>query len=212
MDYAINVLTCLAMGIGDPPFPISTTTTVSPDPLNIVSRRDWLAQPAEGALEKLEQPIPWVIITHTTTESCHTRSECVLRVRLIQSFHIESRGWVDIGYNFLIGGDGSVYIGRGWDYHGAHTPGYSKKSIGIAFIGTYRKDSPTREQVEACKKLIKQGVDQLKLSKDYKLVGQRQLMATMSPGDKLFDIIKEWPHFASNFTIFSNNIMSRKRN
>ncbi|XP_069356260.1 peptidoglycan recognition protein-like [Maniola hyperantus] len=202
MDYALNVLTCLAMGIGDPPSPLSTSTTTvsSADPLNIVSQEDWLAQPLEGTLEKLDQPVPWVIITHTATESCHTRRDCVLRVRLIQTFHIESRGWFDIGYNFLIGGDGSVYTGRGWDHQGAHTPGHNKKSIAIAFIGTYHADTPTIKQVEACKNLIKQGVDQIKLSKGYELFGQRQLMATLSPGDKLFDIIKEWPHFASNFS------------
>lgn len=33
----------------------------------------------------------------------------------MQTFHIESRGWGDIAYNFLVGGDGSIYVGRGWD-------------------------------------------------------------------------------------------------
>lgn len=44
-------------------------------------------------------------------------------VRQIQTFHIESRGWFDIGYNFLIGGDGAAYEGRGWKTEGAHTLG-----------------------------------------------------------------------------------------
>ncbi|XP_023948745.1 peptidoglycan-recognition protein LC-like isoform X1 [Bicyclus anynana] len=173
---------------------------IAPDHLRIVSRTDWLAQPVEGELDRLLQPVPWVIITHTATESCHTQSQCVLRVRLIQSFHVESRGWYDIGYNFLVGGDGSVYFGRGWDYEGAHTKGYNKYSIGIAFIGTFNNDSPPKQQIEACEKIIKQGVKLGKLRKDYKLFAHRQLMSTLSPGDKVFDIIKEWPHFVSNFS------------
>ncbi|XP_046977437.1 peptidoglycan-recognition protein LE-like isoform X2 [Vanessa cardui] len=173
---------------------------IAPDHLRIVSRTDWLAQPVEKPLKKLVQPVPWVIITHTATETCLTQSQCVLRVRLIQSFHIESRGWDDIGYNFLVGGDGSIYYGRGWDYEGAHTKGYNKYSIGIAFIGTFNNDPPSRQQLEACQKIIKRGVQLRKLAEDYKLFAHRQLMSTLSPGDELFNIIKKWPNFVSNVT------------
>lgn len=119
----------------------------------------------------------------------------MLNVRLIQTFHIESRGWSDIGYNFMVGGDGSAYYGRGWDYVGAHTKGYNNCSMGIAFIGTFNTESPTRNQIEACKNLIKLGVAEGKLAKDYKLFAHRQLMSTLSPGDKVYEIISKWPHF-----------------
>lgn len=124
----------------------------------------------------------------------------MLSVRLIQSFHIESRGWYDIGYNFLVGGDGSAYYGRGWDYEGAHTKGYNKYSVGIAFIGTFNNEAPPKQQVEACEKIIAQGVRLGKLKNDYKLFAHRQLMSTLSPGDKVYDIIKTWPHFVKNVT------------
>ncbi|KAJ8737563.1 hypothetical protein PYW08_000158 [Mythimna loreyi] len=173
---------------------------IAPDHLRIVPRSDWLAQPVENSLDKIRQPVPWVIISHTATESCRTQSECVLRVRIIQSFHIESRKWDDIGYNFLVAGDGSAYFGRGWDYVGAHTLGYNKYSIGISFIGTFNNDPPPQNQIDACLKLIKRGVQTGKLAKDYKLFAHRQLASTLSPGDKLYDIIKEWPHFVKNVT------------
>ncbi|CAG5007214.1 unnamed protein product [Parnassius apollo] len=179
---------------------ISDPLLIAPDHLRIVSRTDWLAQPVEAVLDKIVQPVPWVIITHTATESCSTQSQCVLRVRLIQTYHIESRGWYDIGYNFLVGGDGSVYYGRGWDYIGAHTKGYNKYSIAIAFIGTFNNEEPPKQQVDACKKIIEQGVTLGKLKKDYKLFAHRHLMSTLSPGDKLFNIIKDWPHFVKNIT------------
>ncbi|XP_022832983.1 peptidoglycan-recognition protein LC-like isoform X2 [Spodoptera litura] len=173
---------------------------IAPDHLRIVPRSDWLAQPVEKQLVKINQPVPWVIISHTATESCKTQSECVLRVRLIQMFHIESRKWDDIGYNFLVAGDGSAYYGRGWDYVGAHTLGYNRYSIGISFIGTFNNDPPPQNQIDACIKLLKRGVEIGKLAKDYKLFAHRQLASTLSPGDKLYDIIKEWPHFVTNVT------------
>ncbi|XP_047524818.1 peptidoglycan-recognition protein LA-like isoform X1 [Pieris napi] len=173
---------------------------ISPEYLRFVSRIDWLAQPEEGALDLLKLPAPWVIITHTATETCKSQSECVLRVRSIQTFHIESRGWYDIGYNFLVGGDGSIYYGRGWDYIGSHTLYYNKYSIGIAFIGTFNTIVPPKRQIEACQRLIKLGVKLGKIAKDYKLLAHRQLMSTLSPGDTVFNVIKTWPHFVSNFT------------
>lgn len=50
---------------------------------------------------------------------------------------MDTKQWNDIGYNFLIGGDGNVYEGRGWGKHGAHSSPYNSKSIGICIIGNF---------------------------------------------------------------------------
>lgn len=105
-------------------------------------------------------------------------------------------GFFDIGYNFLIGGDGNTYEGRGWDFQGAHTRGFNKGSIGIAFIGSFDTFTPPEDQLDAAKKLIEEGVRLGKLDKDYKLYGQRQLTNVQSPRDNLYDIIQQWPHWS----------------
>lgn len=64
----------------------------------------------------------------------------------------------DIGYNFLIGGDGNVYEGLGWNRQGEHTKGYNKRSICIAFIGTFTKVQSPLRQLCAAEKLIEHGV------------------------------------------------------
>lgn len=125
------------------------------------------------------------------------QSECVYRVRIIQSFHIESKHWYDIGYNFLVGGDGAVYVGRGWDFIGAHTKGYNKYSIGIALIGTFTIESPTKYQLDACKKLLALGVENGKIAKDYKLFPHSAFMSTLSPGKTVTDVISKWPHYVN---------------
>lgn len=107
-------------------------------------------------------------------------------------------GFSDIGYNFLIGGDGNSYEGRGWDFQGAHTAGHNKGSIGIAFIGLFDKSAPPENQLNAAKKLIEDGVRLGKLAKDYKLYGQRQFRNVISPGDALYKIIQEWPQWTEN--------------
>lgn len=175
---------------------IGTDITGYGTSLRFVSRSQWLAQPPEGNLSNLELPAKRVIIAHTATEDCLTQASCTFRVRYIQQFHIESNGWDDIGYNFLVGGDGAVYEGRGWDKEGAHTRGYNKRSICIAFIGTFNKVIPTQRQIKAAQLLIEQGIKDNKLDPNYKLHGHRQLIPSESPGLALYEIIKKWPHWS----------------
>ena len=46
-------------------------------------------------------------------------------------------GWCDIGYNFLIGGDGAVYEGVGWNNVGTHTVGYNDRAVAYSMIGNF---------------------------------------------------------------------------
>lgn len=143
----------------------------------------------------------YIYRTFITIYYNNSQAECTYFVRNVQTFHMDSMGWSDIGYNFLVGGDGAAYDGRGWDKEGAHTKGFNKRSICIAFIGTFIKVTPPERQLRAARLLIKQGLDLHKLSPDYRLYGHRQLMASESPGKQLYDIIKEWPHWDNRSSV-----------
>ena len=57
-------------------------------------------------------------------------------MHVIQDFHMDDRGWWDIGYNFLIGQDGRIYEGRGFSVQGAHCSGWNTQTLGsVIFIG-----------------------------------------------------------------------------
>ena len=142
-------------------------------------------------------PIRYVIIHHTLTMECNNRAQCVTRVENIYSFHVNDRGLNDIGYSFLIGGDGSVYEGRGWNREGAHTSGYNKKSIGIAFIGNYEEGTVSEKMLEAAHKLILCGKSQGILQNDVRVMGARQVVSTVNPGYLLYEQIKNWPEWIS---------------
>lgn len=188
--------------------------------LEIISVDEWGGRQPKGVLTKLNLPVHRVIISHTAAEGCESRVSrssssglslllkmfifsscsqdvCEARVRVVQNFHMDGWNWDHIGYNFLVGGDGLVYEGRGWDAQGAHTLGYNVDSIGISFIGTYIKIKPTEQQLRACQLLIEEGVRLKKLVPDYRLYGHRQLSATESPGELLYAIIQKWPHWTN---------------
>lgn len=179
-----------------PEIPDSSLDGVIVNNVRFVERNEWGAQPPTEPLKKMKLPVPYVIISHTATDFCSTQSECTFHVRFAQTFHIESRKWSDIGYNFLVGGDGLAYVGRSWDYMGSHAFGYNNKSIGISFIGTFNSVVPPKVQLHAAQKIIELGVKAGKIAQDYKLLGHRQVSRTLSPGDALYSIIKTWPHWA----------------
>lgn len=104
----------------------------------------------------------------------------------------------DISYNFLVGGNGNIYIGRGWNVEGKHTNGFNANSICIAFIGKFINVTPPTRQLEAAQKLIEEGVSLKKLADNYNLYGHRQLKATESPGQALYEIIKTWKHWTAD--------------
>lgn len=104
----------------------------------------------------------------------------------------------DIPYNFLVGGNGSIYIGRGWNVKGRHTKGFNANSICIAFIGKFIDVTPPNHQLEAAQKLIEEGVSLKKLAQNYYLYGHCQLKGTKSPGQALYEIIKTWKHWTAD--------------
>lgn len=96
--------------------------------MRIIPRGEWGARPARAVLHTA-----WSSRTRFVTHysgADHTQS-----VRAIQSFHMDTRGWVDIGYNFLVDRDGNIYEGRGWDTIGAHVANHNTESIGVCHIG-----------------------------------------------------------------------------
>ncbi|XP_013109985.2 peptidoglycan-recognition protein LC isoform X2 [Stomoxys calcitrans] len=183
--------------------PINSTIDIpcSEGHLCLISRETWGHREQKKKLDPQNLPLHRVVIAHTASTPCDSLETCSDRVREIQNFHMDSFKWDDIGYNFLIGSDGRVYMGRGWDDVGAVVKGYNYDSVGIAFIGTFVKDKPTEAQLNACRLLLDEGVRLKKLVPDYILNGARQLSATESPGDALYYIIRKWPNWSANIQI-----------
>ena len=61
----------------------------------------------------------------------------------IRAWHMQGRGFADIGYHFLIRLDGSVCPGRHVARVGAHCLGHNARSIGIAYAGGCEADGVT---------------------------------------------------------------------
>ncbi|MBU0982184.1 N-acetylmuramoyl-L-alanine amidase [Patescibacteria group bacterium] len=142
-----------------------------------------------------------IVIHHTATNG--DLSDPKAAIRAIYQYHAVTRGWGDIGYNFIIDQDGNIYKGRygGDGVVAGHAYGYNEGTIGIALLGNFENDQIPPAMMQSLMALIYDkanlnGID-IDASGAYKgkvipnLVGHRDLAATACPGENAYDYLPE---------------------
>ena len=133
---------------------------VAPSSLNpsatrppIISRSDWGAERAYGGVDRGTsewtpdyQTVRHVIIHHSETPSFR---DPLVEIRSIHYYHAVTRGWGDIGYNYLVDFLGNVYEGRagGENVIGGHAFQYAHGSAGICSMGAFSFETSTPEAI-----------------------------------------------------------------
>ncbi|KAK7107058.1 peptidoglycan-recognition protein SC2-like [Littorina saxatilis] len=177
-----------------------TGTSASCNDVTIVSRAQWGARRPRST-SRMRTPVSLVFIHHTDGRACSDLASCKRVMQGVQNYHMDDpkRNYSDIGYSFLVGGDGKIYEGRGWDRQGAHTRNYNSRAVAISFMGDFMSQSPTSSALRAAQNLIACGVRQGKVSGNYKLYGHRQARGagTTCPGNRLYSIIKRWNRYTA---------------
>ena len=122
----------------------SPSTVYSPSSISkpaVISRTAWGSPDGQGSrVQPIYYPVNHMTVHHTADANSLSggQQRWAERVRAIWSFHTYTRGWGDIGYNYLIDPNGLIYQGRagGDDAIAFHdTANYG--SMGVALIGTY---------------------------------------------------------------------------
>ncbi|MCF6378688.1 FG-GAP-like repeat-containing protein [Nocardioides KLBMP 9356] len=92
-------------------------------------------------------------VHHTVNANDYTEAQVPAILRSIYAYHVKSRGWSDIGYNFLVDRFGRIWEGRygGIDKPvvGAHTLNYNQYSFAMSAIGNYETAQPTDAMLRA---------------------------------------------------------------
>ena len=117
------------------------------------------------------------------------------------AYHVKSRGWCDIGYNFLVDRFGRAFEGRYGGTQlpvlGAHTGAYNANSFGVSLIGNFEKAAPSRamleidgpdHRLEAGRQLplAARATVVLAGSRLHSVSGHRDTKATACPGNNLY--------------------------
>jgi hypothetical protein len=130
----------------------------------VVSRTDWVCPDGESA----RQPVSYTTVTHLIvhhTADSFSGTDYAAWVRAIWRFHVFNNGWIDVGYNYLIAPDGTIFAGRagGDNVLGAHFSCQNGGTMGVALLGTYTSQPPSPEALDSLKRLLAWRAEQLKL-------------------------------------------------
>jgi N-acetyl-anhydromuramyl-L-alanine amidase AmpD len=122
-----------------------------------------------------------------------TKEDQDIGVEEIRRWH-RQRGWLDVGYHYVIRRDGTVEAGRPNDAPGAHARGFNHISLGICLVGGVESNGKTPEanythaQWEALEELTR---DLLVKHPDAVVKGHRDL-PKVNKACPSFDVISWW--------------------
>lgn len=143
--------------------------------------------------------------------SSNSNHDYVNVVRNIYLLHTQTNGWDDIGYNFVVAQDGSIFEGRDHqdldstdNIKGAHFCGKNTNTMGICVLGNYQDISPTAASVKSlthlltwkCFKenMLANGTSPHPTSSSPALghvAGHQDGCATACPGDSLYRLLPD---------------------
>ncbi|XP_054265241.1 peptidoglycan-recognition protein SB2-like [Macrosteles quadrilineatus] len=139
------------------------------DPSKIITRDQWGAVP--GQVERfapLKHPLKKVRVVYTHTDPCYNVNQCSRILRELQEDHM----WVgcpDIMHNFLVGADGNIYEGRGWDHESCAMQGQwvlKGRTLDIGFIGPYLEMDVPENMIKTAKTIVLYGIKHKYLTED----------------------------------------------
>jgi len=123
----------------------------------------------------------------------HSAGPITQTVEQIRDWHVNGRGWSDVGYHYLIDYEGQIHEGRPVEKVGAHVKGWNKDSIGICLIGNFEEHPVAADQWFALEELLSHLMDLYDLDKD-DVAGHKDFRgaSTLCCGKHLHEALWDW--------------------
>jgi len=189
---------------------MATTAALDTNQPAINRRSSWGARPPKQAYDYAPS-VEHAIVHHSVTQNVYAPGDVPGILRSIQAFHMDTRGWNDIAYNFAVDKFGGVWEARGGGTTstaiGGHALGANTSTTGIVTLGDFSTASPPQVMIDSLGdligwKLYTHGIDP-QGSRDYviratdrypegthivlpSIIGHRDVGLTGCPGDYLY--------------------------
>ncbi|MDD5658179.1 MAG: N-acetylmuramoyl-L-alanine amidase [Elusimicrobia bacterium] len=157
----------------------------------LVRRAEWGAAAATRPYSR-HSPVK-LTMHHTAGRLPADFAESVREMRFVQDYHIHGRGWIDVGYHFVISPDGHVFEGRPEGVLGAHVLNDNDGNVGISFMGNFHppvSNHPSAAALEAFVALSRRVLGDYKIPVKA-LAAHRDRGDTSCPGDILYQRLPE---------------------
>jgi MYXO-CTERM domain-containing protein len=138
---------------------------------------------------------PYRVSVHHTASPADDGGDAAARMRQMQAYHMDSNGWCDIGYHFVVAQSGVIYQGRSDERRpGAHVGNQNAGNIGVSFIGNFSEQEFGEVQMASGARLMRWIKDTYEIPWDRESVrGHREWpgQSTGCPGDDLLASLDE---------------------
>jgi hypothetical protein len=122
------------------------------------SRADW------GADESIRRGSPSyadsvqaVVVHHSAGGNDYGPADVPRKIRADYAYHVQARGWDDLGYNLVVDRYGGIWEGRAGGLSraviGAHAAGFNTGTLGVSLLGDMTTAAPTAAAVKAIAKV-----------------------------------------------------------
>ncbi|KQX74974.1 MULTISPECIES: N-acetylmuramoyl-L-alanine amidase [Aeromicrobium] len=139
----------------------SVTTAATTSRPAIILRSQWGAAPnTKCDSPTVSSGIRGAVVHHTAGTNSYTAAQSAQIVRATQAYHMKSRKWCDLGYNFLVDKYGQIFEGRNGGVDKAVRAAHSGNAavntytMGVSMMGTFATSAPTQATKDAVAKLI----------------------------------------------------------
>ena len=107
----------------------------------IEPRSAWNARANSGC--STNENKDWITVHHSVSalQGDGSLEDHAAAVRGIQAYHMDGRGYCDVGYHFATTADGTVWEAREARFLGAHTGSHNTNNAGLVFIGCFHPES-----------------------------------------------------------------------
>ncbi|MBO9556935.1 peptidoglycan recognition protein, partial [Cellulomonas sp.] len=124
----------------------------------VVTRAAWGAR-NQACAPDVASGLVAAVVHHTATTNGYASVDAAkAQIRNIQAYHIDGRGWCDIGYNFLVDKWGNIYEGRAngmtQPVVGVHAGGFNTGTVGVSMLGDYTATTPSAATQDAVGRII----------------------------------------------------------
>ncbi len=137
---------------------LPATLPAGPGQPPIIARAAWAGNNHPPTGGPYYGTIEMGIVHHTENPNGYSPGEVPAMLRSIYAFHVHGRGWLDIGYNFVIDRFGRIWEARqgGVDLPvlGAQAGDWNQISFGVSLLGTYTDVRPSAAAVAALERLL----------------------------------------------------------
>ncbi|MEU2199147.1 N-acetylmuramoyl-L-alanine amidase [Isoptericola sp. NPDC019482] len=171
----------------------------------IRSRADWGADESLMTWTPRQGQVKGAVIHHTAGTNSYTSAQVPSIIRGIYTYHAKTRGWGDIGYNFLVDKWGRAWEGRSGGVEleivGGHAVGVNDETVGVSVLGNYQQATVSDAAVRGVIDLLAwklalhgvpaRGYTTLDGAREARISGHRDVAGTACPGASIYRRLTE---------------------